>query len=302
MKMSSFLIWLVDSGATKLLPTRIGNWLYRALVSQLIEESKKSARPSEILDTPPMPCSRLSHLNVATLVSSKDVEMLVWSLKSLFYFSKRDWDLWIIDGGLTARDEAVLLHHFPNARIFFERDLVKQLADDLNDFPLLKDLRFRNPLAKKIVDAPRLIGGRKFLLLDSDVLFFRAPVDLVVLLENAAQEFAFSVDKMGINSGVAVIPSAQINLAELESLLASMTEEKRAGWQVEQDLYALLSEARFQRLPESYAIEPAVHSGYESLVCCHFVHVCRHRFYEKGIEQLRKDHFMESLRSSPLRQ
>ena len=112
-----------------------------------------------------MSCSRLSHLNVATLVSSKDVEMLVWSLKSLFYFSKRDWDSWIIDGGLTARDETVHSHHFPNARIFFERDLVKQLADDLDDFPLLKDLRFRNPLAKKIVDAPRLIGGRKFLLL-----------------------------------------------------------------------------------------------------------------------------------------
>jgi hypothetical protein len=299
MKLSDGLVWLVDSGAPKLLPARIGNWLYRSLVGQLIAESKKTARPSEILDTPPISCSPSSHLKVATLVSSKDVEMLVWALKSLFYFSKRDWDLWIIDGGLTSRDESVLLHHFPNARIFFERDLVNRFANDLDDFPLLKGLRFKNPLAKKIVDAPRLLGGRKFLLLDSDVLFFRAPVELVDLLENPAQQFAFCVDQLGINSGVAVIPGTKINFAELERLLVSMTEEKRAGWQVEQDLYALLSKSHFQRLPESYAIEPAVLLGYESLVCCHFVHVCRHRFYEKGIVQLRKMKFIEGLLSTP---
>jgi hypothetical protein len=299
MRMSDVLVWLMDSGATKLLPARIGNWLYRKLVGQLIAESKQNARPSEILDTPPIPCSPSSHLKVATLVSSKDIEMLIWALKSLFYYSKRDWDLLIIDGGLTSSDETVLLHHFPNARIFFERDLVKHLADDLDDFPLLKGLRFKNPLAKKIVDAPKLLGGQKFLLLDSDVLFFRTPVELVDLLENPAQQFAFCVDQLGINSGVAVIPGARISFPELEGLLVSMTEEKRAGWQVEQDLYALLSKTHFQRLPESYAIEPAVHLGYESLVCCHFVHVCRHRFYEKGIEQLRKMNFIESLLSTP---
>jgi hypothetical protein len=297
MKMSSILVWLVDSGATKLLPTRIGNWLYRALVGQLIADSKKNARPSEILDTPPISCSPSSHLKVATLVSSKDVEMLVWSLKSLFYFSKRDWDLWIIDGGLAPRDETVLLHHFPNARIFFERDLV----NNLDDFPLLKGLRFqrRYPPAKKIIDVPWLLGDQKFLLLDSDVLFFRKPVELVDLLENPTQQFAFCVDRLGINSGVAIVPGAKINFAELEALLFSMTEETRAGWQVEQDLYALLSKTYFHRLPESYAIEPEVHFGYESLVCCHFVHVCRHRFYEKGIEQLRRMNFMESLSSDP---
>lgn len=297
MKMSYVLAWLVDSGATKLLPNRVGNWLYRALVDQLIAECKKDAAPSDILDTPPISCSPSSHLKVATLVSSKDVEMLVWSLKSLFHFSKRDWDLWIIDGGLAPRDETVLLHHFPNARIFFERDLVK----NLDNFPLLKGLRFqrRYPPARKIVDAPWLLGDRKFLLLDSDVLFFRAPVELVDLLENPAQEFAFCVDRLGINSGLAVVPGARINLAELEALLVSMTEEKRAGWQVEQDLYALLSKSYFHQLPESYAIEPEVQGGYESLVCCHFVHVCRHRFYEKGIGQLRRMRFIESLLSPP---
>ena len=71
------------------------------------------------------------------------------------------------------------------------------------------------------------------------------------------------MDQLGINSGVAVIPGARINFAEIEGLLVSMTEEKRAGWQVEHDLYALLSKSHFQQLPESYAIEPAVRFGYE---------------------------------------
>ena len=57
----------------------------------------------------------------------------------------------------------------------------------------------------------------------------------------------------------------------------------------------MLSESCFDQLPESYAIEPAVHLGYEGLVCCHFVHVCRHRFYGEGIKQLRRMSFLEKL-------
>ena len=171
-------------------------------------------------------------------MSSKDVEMLVWSLKSLFYFSNRDWDLWIIDGGLASTDAKLLLHHFPNARIHFECDLVHRFANELDQFPFLTDLRFfrRFPLAKKIVDAPRLLGGRKFLLLDSDVLFFRTPVELLDLLEDPEQRFAFSMDQLGINSGVAVVPSARISFTELEELLLSMNSGETRG---------LASRARF---------------------------------------------------------
>lgn len=298
MKMSVLLSGLLDSRIGKALPARVVNPLYRILINELAKEGKREARPGEIFDTPPVICLPSSRLKVATLVSSKDVEMLVWCLKSLFYFSDRAWDLVIIDGGLESSDVSLLRDHFPNARIFLEQDLVSQFASELADLQYLRELRFNRGYApaKKIVDAPRMMEGRKFLLLDSDVLFFRPPHKLVNLLEETDQRFAFSVDQLGINSGVAVVPATEISFAQIEQLLRAMPPEQLGGWQVEQDLYGLLCKNRFEELPAVYAVEPVKGLMYSELTCCHFVHVCRHRFYSEGIRHLRKLGFISSLR------
>lgn len=298
MKISVLLSGLLDGKFGRALPARLMNPLYRILISELAKEGKREACPSEILDTPPVACLPTSRLKVATLVSSKDVEMLVWCLKSLFYFSDRAWDLVVIDGGLNSSDVSILEHHFPNVRIFLEPDLVRSFSSELANLPCLRELRFNRGYApaKKIVDAPRLMAGHKFLLLDSDVLFFRAPHELLRLLENEDERFAFSVDQLGINSGVAVVPASRISFAELERLLRSMSPDKLAGWQVEQDLYGLLSESCFDELPSVYAVEPVRGKIYGELACCHFVHVCRHRFYSEGIRQLRELGFIAQLK------
>lgn len=298
MKISVLLSGLLDSKIGKVLPARVMNPLYRFLIDELGKEGKRDAFPSEIFETPPIICFPSSRFKVATLVSTRDLEMLVWSLKSLFYFSERSWDLVIMDGGLKSSDVSLLQHHFPNARIFLEADLIRELASELNDLQYLSELRLHRGYApaKKIIDAPRLMRGHKFLLLDSDVLFFRSPSDIIRLLEDEDQRFAFSVDELGINSGVAVVPASGISFAELERLLRSMSPEKLAGWQVEQDLYSLLSKNRFDELPSVYAVEPVRGLKYNELTCCHFVHVCRHRFYSEGIRQLRASGFVGQLR------
>lgn len=298
MKVSASLGWFLSTGPGKILPAKIMNPLYRFLINELIKESRLEANPGEILSTPPVVCNPSSGLKVATLVSSKDVEMLIWCLKSLFYFSARTWDLVVIDGGLHPKDVVLLEDHFPNVRVLLESDLTRRFSAELADFECLKELRFKRGYApaKKIIDAPRVMQSHKFLLLDSDVLFFRAPHELVQLLEDRQERFAFSVDQLGVNSGVAVVPAGRISFVELEKVLRSMSPEKRAGWQVEQELYASLLDGRFDRLPIAYAIEPISNGGYGDLACCHFVHVCRHRFYSEGIRQLRRLDFINQLR------
>lgn len=141
MKISVLLSGLLDSKIGKVLPARVMNPLYRFLIDELGKEGKRDAFPSEIFETPPIICFPSSRFKVATLVSTRDLEMLVWSLKSLFYFSERSWDLVIMDGGLKSSDVSLLQHHFPNARIFLEADLIRELASELNDLQYLSELR-----------------------------------------------------------------------------------------------------------------------------------------------------------------
>src|SRR5215470_6979581 len=87
--------------AARLLPARVRNKAYRILIKELIREARANTNSGEIFFTPAMRCDRGSDLKVVSLVSGQDLEMLLWCLKSLFLFSERLWDLWILDGGLS---------------------------------------------------------------------------------------------------------------------------------------------------------------------------------------------------------
>jgi hypothetical protein len=277
------------------------NPAFRMFIRKLINEARTTANPSEIFQTPAMRCDPESDLKAVSLVSTKDLEMLMWCLKSLFFFSGSSWDLWILDGGLNNADVQLLREHFPNAHVCAERDLTSDLLAQLASHPQTHKFRLSGfVLAKKIVDAPWLLEGHKFLLLDSDVLFFRNPVELTENLRRSEiDRFAFSADKLhGINSGVAIVPSSRVRFDRIEEVLCSISPTRRAGWQVEQDLYAAISKDCFDELSNSYAIEPVQPSAYDALVCCHFVHVYRHRFYAEGIRQLREGGFLDLLRKS----
>jgi hypothetical protein len=280
------------------LPNRVRNRLYRMFIGKLTKEAKASTNSQEIFLTPSICCDRSSKLKVVSLVSTKDLEMLLWSLKSLFFFSNSSWDLWVLDGGLNCSDVQVIERHFPGARVFVERELAPKLRIVLSPYPNIKRFRMsrRYAPARKIVDAPWLLRGQKFLLLDSDVLFFKNPVEIVKrLLDPKMDHFTFSMETGGINTGVAIIPESGVCFPQLEALLQLMPAIQREGWWAEHHLYAGISKNCFDGFSNMYAVAPVQAHTYDALVCCHYIHTCRHRFYQEGVMQLRSLGFPKNL-------
>jgi hypothetical protein len=287
-----------------LVPARLRNRAFRIFINQLTNEAKTNSNPSEIFLTPAMRCDRGSTLKVASVVSGKDLEMLLWCLKSLFLFSACLWDLWIIDGGLNNEDVKVLEEHFPGAHICLEPNLTLSLRRCLAGYPQISQLRLHRKYApaKKLIDAPWLLRNHKFLLVDPDVLFFRYPIELIDRLRRPeTTRFAFNMDKdkgRGINSGLAIVPSLSVCFTHIEEALDAMPPTQKQQWWIEQDVYARIARNCFDELSSAYAVEPVEVGDYNALVSCHFIHTCRHHFYQHGIKQLRSAAFLEKLRNS----
>jgi hypothetical protein len=284
--------------AARVLPAAVRNRAYRMLINELIREAKAIANSREIFLTPAMLCDRASDLKVVSLVSGQDLEMLLWCLKSLFFFSKCSWDLWILDGGLSIMDRQILKEHFPQSHICIEPDLTLALGEYLTPYHEIREFRTHLKLARKLIDAPLLLQNQKFLLVDSDVLFFQNPGELIDHLRRPEiSRFVFNMEKGQINSGVAVISASLVSLDCIERALRSMPLAQKQRYWTEQDLYTAIAQDCFDELSSAYAVEPVQPGAYGELVSCHFISTVRHRFYQQGVKQLRRIGFLERLRS-----
>ena len=268
------------------------------LINDLTRAAKQHANSRQIFETAPIQCDRRSSLKVASLVSAQDIEMLLWCLKSLFHFSESPWDLWILDGGLNGTDRELLEKHFPQCHVCAEPGLTATLHPYLGRYPEVRAFRKHLQLAKKLIDAPLVVRGNKFLLLDSDVLFFAKPVQLIdYLRQDKVNRFAFNMEKGKINSGVAVVPPSRVSLDQVEGVLRSMPFSFKKQFWAEQEIYTAIAQDCYDELTDAYAVEPVPPDAYSKLVSCHFISTVRHRFFEQGIEQLRKSGFVASLYS-----
>jgi hypothetical protein len=222
--------------------------------------------------------------------------MLLWCLKSLFYFSECTWDLWILDGGLSSADHELLEKHFPQCQVCSEPTLTATLGSVLTSYPEVRAFREHLMLAKKLIDAPLLIPDHKFLLLDSDVLFFAKPVQLIDhLRQNQLNRFAFNMERGKINSGVAVVPPSRVSLDQIEELLRLMPVTLKQQFWAEQEIYSLIAQECYDELADAYAVEPVPPGAYNELVSCHFISTVRHRFFQQGVTQLRSSGFLAAL-------
>jgi hypothetical protein len=280
----------------QLLPAGVRNRAFRMLINDLTRQAKQRANSQQIFGTAPVRCDRRSSLKVASLVSAQDIEMLLWCLKSLFYFSESPWDLWILDGGLNSTDSELLKKHFPECHICAEPALTATLHPYLARYPEVRAFRKYLKLAKKLIDAPLLVQNHKFLLLDSDVLFFAKPVQLIEhLRQDKMNRFAFNMEKGKINSGVAVVPPCRVSLDRIERILQSMPLSLKQQFWTEQEIYTSIAQDCYDQLTDSYAVEPVPTGAYSKLVSCHFISTVRHRFFEHGIGQVRSSGFAEAL-------
>lgn len=121
-------------------------------------------------------------LSIHILTCHRDLTLTVWSLASFYQVMPVLGQLFIHnDGSLNGGDIALLKRFFPSAKLVKANDFLTRYSDKLANFPTLAKFRrqYNNFSFKKIID-PYFVSDKKFILiLDSDILWFKPPVDLV---------------------------------------------------------------------------------------------------------------------------
>lgn len=293
----------------------IGKLLYN--LNQRFEHGLDTAyyrdivRP-KILNAAPVTQTTDRTCEIHVFTCAKDWLNLIWALKSFYWAAKRQYALCIHDDGtLTPENRATLQHHFPNARIIDRPSADARVLAELTAYPRCLEFRQSNHLAPKVFDFASYLESDRMLLLDSDILFFAEPTELLHRIEdpdyslntvNGDVSSAYTVDpqvvkdKLGFevidrfNSGLGLIHKQSMRFDWIEEFLA-LPDIVGHFWRIEQTLYALFS-SRFgaELLPSEYDVH--LEGGIGNSPSRHYVGKIRHLMYCEGIRHLVQHGFL----------
>lgn len=242
----------------------------------------------------------------------------IWALKTFYYWADRKLPLLIhFNGELSPVIERRLRYHFPKARLIAQAEADRLVEASLasRSFNGLLAERRSNPFMMKLTDFLIISRSSRILILDSDLLFFAQPAELLKLMDlpqsaNTFMEDATSssnisaseaLDRFGlrletrINSGLALLERAAISLELCERVLPHLTGE--SGWK-EQTLYALAASAggSVRRLSKDYLVSLEKGLSNKTLIARHYAGPSRPFFTTEGLPYLLKDRrFFERL-------
>lgn len=141
--------------------------------------------------TPPMPCRPAADFEVHSLLGTRHVGMCLWAVKSFMAGTGQPHAVVLHDDGtLTARDVAKLHAHLPGVRVILRSEADRLVEPHLARHPHLRAYRFAtlgrtdwgrrmSVFSLKLLDFTLLGTARKILALDTDVLFFRRPQEII---------------------------------------------------------------------------------------------------------------------------
>ena len=249
---------------------------------------------------------------VHVLTGDKDWRLAAWMLASFFHFSEMAWPVVIHDDG-TLPDEgrATLESLFHGCRLIRRDEADEVMNRSLRPYPFCHNFRNDHPLALKIFDMPQFAEGDRFLVIDSDVLFFNHPREIVEWSNSPAtsKECWFNEDvqesslitaaeareELGVklwprvNSGLAALYKPCIDLDFCDRALATTSILSGQVWRVEQTLFALCASRNGKGglLPKNYEVSLKRRASPEA-IARHYVGAVRDRFYGEGLKRLRE--------------
>ena len=264
-----------------------------------------------ILATPPFDTDRQGELEVRALTWRRDWKNLIWALKSFYHFAGVTYPLHIHDGGLDAEGRSVLRAHFPNAWIPSKEETEARVEEVFRRRGLNRCLAYRknNTMVFKLFDFFALTEARTVISIDSDIVFFARPDELLyghpgknVFNRDQSCYYTVSPEELEesfqirpvpyINAGLSRVDSRSVDFDAIEQWMASpklFTEE----WVIEQTLHALCA-TRYgvELLAPSYMVstKPGI---VENVVCKHYPGNTRPLLYQEGMRRLADSHFLE---------
>ena len=252
----------------------------------------------------------LEEIPVHVLTGSDDWLLACWMLASWFHFTQRNWRVVIHDDGrLPPEARPAFVKMLPRVRGITAAEADRTVLDALAGHQACREYRLAHPLARKIFDVPILTQASRFIILDSDVLFFRKPEAILRWCAEGAGQCWFNEDvseampisrsevrnKLGIdiwhrvNSGLCLLDRSAIDLDLCELALRETTLLQKHIWLVEQTLFAICASARGRGglLPPEYEVS-LDETARPDAVARHYVGKVRQRFYGDGIPRVKK--------------
>jgi hypothetical protein len=269
-------------------------------------------RPFPSLDDGGILTRQQGELEVHAVTSERDYPMMLWSLLSYYRLScRKDPPVVHDDGTLSERSRTRIRSYFPAVNIVRRAEADVVVQETFERYPLLLRLRRRLPHMLKLMDSVVFCRAPRFLLIDSDVLFFDEPNDLV---DVRSLNHRFSVDVASVyavdpevlfartgfriadrvNCGLANIWREGVDFDRMEWLLASgAVDLDFCPPCIDQTLWAAdCIRGGYTTLPPSYAV--ATGPGTDGLVAKHYVglvlgslRTARDYFFTEGIGKIR---------------
>jgi hypothetical protein len=245
------------------------------------------------------------------LCGRDQLDLCAWMLASWGSATGRNWQIVLHDDGSLPSDaETRLCQLGLSVKVIFRAEADNHMAGLLSDFPAAANYRQQHPLALKIFDVPMLTKSDRFLLIDSDLLFFDTPSEILNWVDQTDDDRWFfnadvadastitpdeAISLIGsglwsrVNSGLCLLTKTGFNLDLCERALKESSIFSGNVWRVEQTLFALCATAhgRGGLLPSRYEVSLEA-MRQPSAVCRHYVGAVRDHFYSEGIRELKR--------------
>lgn len=237
------------------------------------------------------------------LVGQRDFSMLLWSLASLFHVWKDFSGALYIhdDGSLSNKSKKVLCRLFPGVIIVDSTEVLSKLNPQFN----ISKWRANNKyfLLKKLIDPYFISPSNKVLILDSDILYFQPPQEIISGLQSDCSDSLMMFNKNDegcpvyfksgdrldgnlsfFNSGIVLYKKDNFDLDLLNEYLEKIdSSDDRNIHFIEQAGYAYCLK-NLKALPAGYHIKNRVT---DKTIVKHYTSPRRVKFFLEGVELLK---------------
>jgi hypothetical protein len=246
--------------------------------------------------------------HVHILTGKRDWIYAAWMLASFFHATGRNWTVVVHDDGTLEQAAGdALARLFGGLRIHWRRDADRAVEEALARHPRCLAYRRALPLGMKCFDIPLLAESPRFLVLDSDLLFFERPDAILAWTERGDDSCWFNEDvaeanlikpescerELGfrlwprVNSGLCLLHKSIFDLDSMERWLSVPEVAEGHPWRAEQTLFALAASRHGKGglLPPSYEVSLG-RDARPGVVARHYVGAVRDRFFAEGLRRL----------------
>ena len=279
-----------------------GYWSYRAMMYGRRQMMAAS------LELPPVE-SYPQGLPVYFLTGKNYLYQTLFCIRSLVKFSTEQFQFILVDdGSFDNKLIAQIQKQLPGCTIVMQEEIDKNLQQFLppQQYPHLYQKRKVYPHLKKLTDIHTLPGTDWKLVLDSDMLFWNTPDEIIQWLKNprepihmvdCVESYGYSKQLMQQLSGHAIPPllnvgtiglnSAMINWAAVDTWIHKLEEKEGSSYYLEQALTAMLIGNQSSTIldKDTYKVNPTPGDAKPS-VLHHYVDLSKKHYYTQAWKKL----------------